>query len=89
MEESEVIHRANALGVRAMSEKEIQEVWLEAKNTINRLEDLDVSIGLFGLLNETKAMQFKVTRKLVTELAEEVLKEVIRKREAGEFVKYR
>jgi hypothetical protein len=89
MQEEEVIRRANELGVRAMSKKEIQETLSEVLRLKNRLEDLDVSIDLFGLLPDAEALEFSKLRCRGTELAQKVRMELLRKRDEKEFISYR
>jgi hypothetical protein len=89
MNEQEVISRANALGVRAMSKKEIEEVWHQAINLKNRLEDFSVSISLFGILSGDEIKEVNDLGSRLNELTEKARLEVIRKRDAGEFITYR
>jgi hypothetical protein len=89
MNEQEVIDKANALGVRAMSLKDIEEVWHRAINLKNRLEDFAVSVEAFGLLDTEEQKEVTDTGSRLNELAEKVRLEVMRRRAADEFVTYR
>jgi hypothetical protein len=89
MNEQEVIDKANALGVRAMSLKEIEEVWHQAVNLKNRLEDFAVSVDVFGLLDNEEQKEVTDSGSRLNELAEKVRLEVIRRRDVDEFVTYR
>jgi hypothetical protein len=86
MQESDVIERANALGVKAMSEKNIVETLGECMNLKNRFEDLDVSVGLYGLPHGSKIKQLRAQ---TDEVISTIRRELLQRREAKEFVEYR
>jgi hypothetical protein len=89
MDEKEVINRANALGVRAMSQKELEEVWHQALNLKNRIEDFSISVSLFGILSGDEIKEVDDLGSRLNELAEKVRLEVLRRRDAKEFITYR
>jgi hypothetical protein len=89
MNEKEVIDRANALGVRPMSLKEIEEVWHQSVNLRGRLEDFFISASLFGLLNTEEQTEVIDAGSRLNELAEKVRLEVMRRRDTKEFITYR
>lgn len=88
MEEQEVLNRANALGVKALSESNIADGWRVCINLINRIDDFHVFISEYGIHDEDIDEVFALEERL-TSIANKAKRELIRRRDAGEFITYR
>lgn len=86
MDEQEVIKNANALGVRALSEKNLQEAWEDCVKLTNRFEDLCVDTELYGLPMQDVLKDLREQTTLVVNI---IKGDILRRRTNKEYITYR